>query len=371
MATSAQDKEVTGLLRDVSRSFYLTLRVLPRAVRSQIGLAYLLARATDTIADTDVVPVAERLSALEQLRARILDPATKAPDLKRYAVASTETVAGYPDQAKEQPSERIRSATPAEAVLLSRTNEAIAFLDRLDPTDRELIREVLCTITGGQELDLRRFANAKGDRIVALRNDAELDDYTYRVAGCVGEFWTKLCRRRLFSAESIDDAGFLADGVRFGKGLQLVNILRDLPRDLQHGRCYLPADRLGAARVKPTDLIDGAAEPLIRPLYDEYLSLARGHLLAGWNYTLTIPYRCVRLRLACAWPILIGIRTIEKLRSSRCLDAHRTVKISRKEVRVLIFRSVITYPIPSLWKKLFGWAETSSSKPIASRGIFQ
>jgi len=43
------------LLKATSRSFYLTLRVLPAAVRSQIGLAYLLARTTDTIADTELV----------------------------------------------------------------------------------------------------------------------------------------------------------------------------------------------------------------------------------------------------------------------------------------------------------------------------
>jgi len=39
-----QNDSLTGLLRDVSRSFYLTMRVLPGAIRPQIGLAYLLAR---------------------------------------------------------------------------------------------------------------------------------------------------------------------------------------------------------------------------------------------------------------------------------------------------------------------------------------
>ncbi len=54
---------LTSLLRDVSRSFYWTVRILPGAIRPQIGLAYLLARATDTIADTEIVPVTERLQA--------------------------------------------------------------------------------------------------------------------------------------------------------------------------------------------------------------------------------------------------------------------------------------------------------------------
>ena len=60
-----------------------------------------------------------------------------------------------------------------------------------------------------------------------------MDDYTYRVAGCVGEFWTRLCRAHLFPRAVVDDAMLLRDGIRFGKGLQLVNILRDIPADLR------------------------------------------------------------------------------------------------------------------------------------------
>src|SRR5882724_1105416 len=63
---------LTDLLKAVSRTFYLTMRVLPASVRPQIGLAYLLARTTDTIADTELVPVAQRLEALDQLRTKIL-----------------------------------------------------------------------------------------------------------------------------------------------------------------------------------------------------------------------------------------------------------------------------------------------------------
>ena len=56
------------LLREVSRSFYLTMRALPAVVRPQIGLAYLLARTTDTIADTGLVSTGSRLDALQRLR---------------------------------------------------------------------------------------------------------------------------------------------------------------------------------------------------------------------------------------------------------------------------------------------------------------
>ena len=49
----ATNELLTGLLKSVSRSFYSTLRILPPAIRPQIGLAYLLARMTDTVADSD------------------------------------------------------------------------------------------------------------------------------------------------------------------------------------------------------------------------------------------------------------------------------------------------------------------------------
>ena len=40
-----------GILRSVSRAFYLSIRVLPADLREPIGLAYLLARIADTIVD--------------------------------------------------------------------------------------------------------------------------------------------------------------------------------------------------------------------------------------------------------------------------------------------------------------------------------
>ena len=60
------------LLKATARSFYLTLCVLPSPVRNQIGLTYLLARTTDTVADTEIVSLEQWLAALQQLRERIL-----------------------------------------------------------------------------------------------------------------------------------------------------------------------------------------------------------------------------------------------------------------------------------------------------------
>jgi len=333
----APNELLTDLLKDVSRSFYLTLRVLPKAIRPQIGLAYLLARTTDTLADTELVPLAQRLAALETLRARILGRSSAPLDFGGLAA---------------------RQGSPAERALLEKVEPALALLQSQAAADRQLIREVLDTITSGQVLDLQRFGDtrrlATGETatVTALPTAADLDDYMYRVAGCVGEFWTRMCRVHVFPDAKLDDARLLADGVRFGKGLQLVNILRDLPADLKNGRCYLPGEALAESGLTPADLRNPANEQKLRPLYNHWLARAEAHLLAGWEYTNTLPWGCVRVRLACAWPVLIGLQTIRRLRSGNVLDPRQRIKISRTEVRAVIFQSLVRYPLPGAWRRL-------------------
>ncbi len=329
---------LTDLLKAVSRSFYLTLRVLPASVRPQIGLAYLLARTTDTIADTELVPVAARLRALDELRARILG--------QRHApVTCGELAAAQPEQAG--------GGTNAERLLLERIEAMVTLLESFSREDQRRIRDVLATITGGQELDLQRFGAAGVEHIVALQSDAELDDYTYRVAGCVGEFWTRMCCAHVFPQAGLDEPALLRDGERFGKGLQLVNILRDLPRDLRQGRCYLPAERLKQCSLTPGDLLDPGNHARLRPIYDELLGIAQAHLAAGWRYTNSLPRSAVRVRLACAWPILIGVKTLSQLRRANPLDAAQRVKVDRATVRQIILGTILRYPFPGAWNGLF------------------
>lgn len=327
----AGQQTLNDLLRSTSRSFYLTLRVLPRAVRPQIGLAYLLARTTDTIADTEIVPLNQRLEALQQLRERILN--------------SNSAPLNFGELAKRQ-------GSPAEKLLLEKVEDSLAALQQFSIADQKLIRDVLKIITSGQELDLQRFAKASPQKIIALETDAQLDDYTYRVAGCVGEFWTKMCRAHLFPQARLDEKQFLIDAVRFGKGLQLVNILRDLPSDLRRGCCYLPMDKLEPAGLLPETLLSPVTEQRFLLLYRQYLDEAESHLCAGWNYTNTIPFSRFRIRLACAWPVLIGVKTLNKLRTAGVNDLQQRVKVSRGEVYWIILCSLLTCPIPPAWRKL-------------------
>src|SRR6266567_1285718 len=134
------------VLRATSRSFYLTLRVMPGAVRPQLSVAYLLARTADTIADTEILPVEQRLDALRELRRRILGEDNAPVRWREFAE---------------------RQGSPAERLLLETAEDAVAALERFATADREAVREVLRVITGGQELDLKRFSG-KAAAMVAL-----------------------------------------------------------------------------------------------------------------------------------------------------------------------------------------------------------
>jgi len=247
----------------------------------------------------------------------------------------------------------VHHGTPAERTLLKTLDQLFYSLQSFSEDDRLRIRNVLDTITHGQELDLIRFSDASVDRIVALDTDEELDEYTYHVAGCVGEFWTHMCRAHVFPGAPLNDDALFADGIRFGKGLQLVNILRDLPDDLRQGRCYIPKDQLTKHDLQPQDLLDATRIDQFRPLYNKYLRQAEDHLASGWRYTTSLPFVQMRVRLACAWPLLIGLKTVEELFRGNILDGQYHIRIPHSDTRWMILRSVSLYPIPMAWNGLF------------------
>ena len=317
--------ELTGaLLKRVSRSFYLSLAVLPGAVRPTLGLAYLLARAADTIADTRLIDRSQRVAHLAALRDELAAPLPGRPE---SIVAAT----------------RPGQTLPAERDLLTRLPECLAAYRRLAPWDRERVRAVLATIIEGMTMDLVIFPGEDEGKLAALASRADLDRYTYLVAGCVGEFWTEVHVAHRPRLAHWDLARMRELGIRFGKGLQLTNVLRDVSRDVRQGRCYLPSRDLALLGLEPRDLLDPASGTTLRPLLVELLNVALDHYEAGWQYTFAIPRRETRMRLACAWPLLIGLRTLDLLaRTPNWLDPAVSIKAPRARVYSLMAQSLAT-----------------------------
>src|SRR3989441_32869 len=270
------DDLLRDLLRQVSRSFYLSLAILPRPLREPVGLAYLLARAADTVADTRLIAREERVRHVETLRHACTGAASDVAAVARACA---------PHQAHA-----------AERRLLERLDETLARLDALPAADRAEVRAVLATLTTGMLFDLARFPGEDAASLAALDTLDELDRYTYLVAGCVGPFWTALHaahRPRLLRWDLREKS---QEGVSFGKALQMTNVLRDIPSDLRHGRCYLPAADLGALGLVPKDLLEPGAGARVRPLYRRLLATALAHYDVACRYTLAIPRREWRVR---------------------------------------------------------------------------
>lgn len=325
--------EVGGdLLASVSRSFSITINLLPAELRAPISAGYLLARALDTVADTASIPAARRLTHLRALLEMIkygADPETLRPLQKEIAAGQSHE---------------------GERRLIQQLTGCLAALEALPPFDRWELRRTLSRIGRGQELDLQRFGDAAPEP-TPLATAAELDEYTYYVAGCVGELWTRLCGEHLPPGWSRrDDAAMLALGKRFGQGLQMVNILRDLPADLAAGRCYLPADLLARHGLDAAAL--RATPAKARPLLDELRALTLGHLDAAWEYVGANGSR--KLRHAVALPVLIGLETLSLLAKNPALETAERVKMPRSALRRLMASAALGAVLPGWLNGLHG-----------------
>lgn len=304
------------LLDRVSRSFALSIRILPPGMRAPVELGYLLARAADTVADT------EGLSAeLRQLRLGELRKALAAGSLDQPAWL-----------ALGEAHPRSGPAGSAEAALLSGAPRLIARLGSLAEPDRRDVVEVVDTLARTMVDELRRFP--PGSPLAALPDEPTLVAYTEGIAGCVGAFWTRLVarhgRRRLAPLPH----GLEIAGRRYGRGLQLINILRDLPRDLRRGRCFLPQSSLAELGLTPADLLDPATLPAVRPLLTRLECRSRRGLLAGLVYSCRLPVLPFGIRIATALPARIGLMTLARLKQSPDrLNPEVTIKVSRWSTR--------------------------------------
>ncbi|WP_181885450.1 phytoene/squalene synthase family protein [Trinickia dinghuensis] len=340
MSNAARADLLGPLLKSVSRSFYLTLAVLPAPMRDPVGLAYLLARAADTIADTALIEPQRRLSLLLALRAAVGGETGE---------QTTQAIRQMADEVAG------RQALPDEQRLLQSLDSALAILGELDAADRAAVRDIVATLTTGMEFDLRTFPAEDSGQIAALHDAAELDRYTYLVAGCVGEFWTKMTCAHLPRTFAEPQETVIARGVRFGKALQLTNILRDCSKDLRIGRCYLPTSLLERHGLTPGALLAPDASLRARPVLVELMATALAHYRAAADYTFSIPRLSIRLRLACLWPILIGLETLRLLAANDAwLDPEKISKVRRNDVYRFIAGSTAVVCFDGV---LRGWME--------------
>ena len=290
------------------------MRALPKAMREPVSLAYLLARASDTLADTESLDAGLRLEMLDGFR-EALDGADREEWVERIIseVVPLQRHEGEKALMKNMEGvfhwlDSLKSGQASEGVYQAPDSLAVA------TRQHAAILEVMSHILKGQRLDIERFELQQGFRFTL---DAELEEYCYLVAGCVGEFWTEVGMVSLPGFSQLDEARLKRWGMNYGKGLQLINILRDLPSDLKAGRCYLPE----GDPADPVSMLEQSAR---------WRARARQYLEEGHAYAQSLNLR--RTRAATALPGLIGERTLDRMDQAEWRELEQGVKISRAQV---------------------------------------
>ena len=286
----------------------------------------------DTIADTRLLQPSQRLQALEDLRRQLQ---TENPATQKLRAPQAVALRQY--------------VSEGECQLFVHLPDCLRLFSSLPDVDRHLIQELVLTLTRGMEMDLAHFPGENAATACALPDLTTLDQYTYYVAGVVGEFWTKIHGVHL-SVWRHDDLQLLCTlGIRFGKGLQMTNILRDLRRDIFHGRCYLPMDHLIYLGINIKDLSDPSILPCIRPLIDKLVRITLDHLDHARDYVLHFPLYALRPRLSCMWPLFFAVQTLQVVcQSDSLLHPNAQVKISRRTVYWTMFWSLWCLIFPTL-----------------------
>jgi len=289
-----EDGEISYLLRNHARTFALTLAILPRSLREPLGVTYLLARASDTIADAGMISRERRVALLEELESALSGGSPKA----RWGWDPV-MMSGELDASQAE----LMAAVPRLINALE-----ISF-------DRDELFKLWRLILEGQLFDLRRFPSDEP------LNREELERYCFLVAGSVGECWTRLLSVHAPDRLMLPMTEMIPLGIDYGKGLQLLNILRDRAEDRFLGRIYARVEEL----------------PGLFALAEEWLALGErylAHLRPG------------RVLFATALPLDLAWSTLAKLKDPELHSSLNGLKLNRWEVYALLLRGMNSLCLP-------------------------
>jgi len=300
------------LLKNTSRSLYLSVQTLPSAMRPAFSVAYLLCRYADTIADTHILPAEKRIHWIERFPALIQE------QNPREIQTLTQAISGGTDN-------------PYEAELVKRLTPCLAWFNQIAAPRRAMIEEVVAAVCEGMRTDLQFFPTRENALPVAFAKREDLERYCRLMGGMPGLFWSKLIYHT--QRVSLPEEEFYEMGKCVGDALQIVNILRDLPKDLRLGRCYFPEEDLQTAGLTAPDLLTPENSARFEPVKQKWIAWGLKRLESAKAYFAQLSRLHPGQRAAVAWPVLWTADTLYKVyRESDLLNPQKRVKISRKVI---------------------------------------
>jgi len=256
-------KEAMKMLKETSRTFYIPITLLGSTLRKTVGSAYLCMRAIDEIEDHPSLDKKHKVNLLRQTSDMLYE---KTFDEKRYSTMI----------------EPFKDILPEVSVRLG---------DWLCVCPTDIVNKVMES-TGKMAKGMAKWV----ERDFQVRTKEDLDEYTYYVAGLVGEMLSDIWHWH----DGTKTDHVLAVG--YGRGLQAVNILRNEEEDYEERGVNFVPDNWG------------------RP---ELFAYARENLQLADEYIKDISNK--KILLFCKIPLALAKRTLATMEKGQ-------EKMTRQEV---------------------------------------
>jgi farnesyl-diphosphate farnesyltransferase len=307
----------TRILPGVSRTFALTIPVLPEGLACIVTNAYLLCRLADTIED-DVGLDNEQKSAFHKRFVAVLE--------------GSEEAEAFAAELSPLLSSRV---LPDERELVAQAAAVIRVSHSFDAAQRSALNRCLRIMCAG----MPEFQRNKS--LAGLEDLEEMPSYCYYVAGVVGEMLTELFCRYCPELERQRER-LMHLAVSFGQGLQMTNILKDIWDDRQAGACWLPRSVFADGSFSLEHLEQSHLSPTFRDGLGELIGVAHAHLRNALEYTCLIPKRETGIRKFCLWALGLAVLTLRKIHRNPAFLSGSEVKVSRRTVKATVFTTNLT-----------------------------
>jgi len=327
-----------SILPGVSRTFALTIPVLPGALSGVVTNAYLLCRLADTIED-DVGLSDEQKSLFHERFVRVVE-GSEAPEPFAEELAPLLSSRTLDDE-----KDLVINSAKVIRVTHSFSNEERSALTRC-------VR-IMCS-------GMPKFQRNRSQR--GLRDLEELASYCYFVAGVVGEMLTEL-----FCLHCADlrpsRARMMRLAVSFGQGLQMTNILKDIWDDRQADTCWLPRSIFKDAEFALERLDEQHDSDAFKEGLGELVGVAHAHLRNALDYTCMVPKSEVGIRRFCLWAIGLAILTLRNIYRQPDFTSSSQVKVSRRSVKATVVSTNMTMMSNRALRMIF--AKAADGLPLA------
>ena len=312
------------MLRNVSRTFALSIEQLPGILRDIVTTAYLMLRVSDCIEDHAALQPHEKIDLL-MLWVKVL---RREHDPQKL----TRALAGL-------------DSTDPEVYVAQHADSILHGLHELPPEPQQILTDYVIDSSIGM---------AKWqEHGPYVATEEEMDDYMLQVAGRVGYLLTDVFS--WFSpAIKMRRDELMPLAYDFGLALQTVNIIRGLRRDYERGWVFVPITFYEKAGLSREALFDLSYSSNALQVLEMLVQKAERHLTRGLAYITRLPRSQRHIRLFCVWPLLFAVKTLAISRNNAHVLTDEA-KITRNDIKRIIIIS-----------KLFSWSNCFLKKQFFS-----